>query len=205
MRANLFAYRAPDDAWLRQFRQSPAAMLNAALPRLARITGAFEVSTDVRIRPVDLYVNTACRQPGVALVGDAFATSCPVAGTGIDKVLTDVERLCNVYVPAWLATDGMDTDKIAAFYDDPIKHACDAWSAAKAFDFREVSISTAPYWTAQRWARFIAWSAQGCGRRLGRQLGLEPNFLGHSSSSSSSSSPSSPRSSSSSSLSSWST
>jgi hypothetical protein len=26
---------------------------------------------------------------------------------------------------------------------------------------REASISSAPYWTAQRWARFIAWSVQG--------------------------------------------
>ena len=67
------------------------------------------------------------------LVGDAFATTCPVAGTGTDKVFTDVGRLCNVHIPAWLATDGMDADKIAPFYDDPVKKACDAWSMAKAY------------------------------------------------------------------------
>jgi hypothetical protein len=59
-----------------------------------------------------------------------------VTGTGTDKVFTDVERLCNVHIPAWLATDGMDEDKIAAFYDDPVKTACDAWSSAKAYNFR---------------------------------------------------------------------
>ena len=199
MRANLFVYRAPDDPWLRELRQSPEAALMAAMPRLTRITGAFEVLGEVKMRPVDLYVNSACRQPGVVLAGDAFATSCPVAGTGLDKVFTDVVQLCNVHVPEWLSTDGMDIDKIAAFYDDPVKRACDAWSAAKAFDFREVSISTAPSWTAQRWTRFIAWSAQGWMRRIGRQLRFEPNFLGHASSSSSSSSSSSMSSSSSSS------
>jgi 2-polyprenyl-6-methoxyphenol hydroxylase-like FAD-dependent oxidoreductase len=191
MRANLFVYRALDDPWLRELRQSPVATLNAALPRLRRITGTFDVAGEVKVRPVDLYVNTAFRRPGIVLVGDAFATSCPAAGTGIDRVLTDVERLCNAYVAEWLATDGMDTDKIASFYDDPVKCACDAWSAAKAFDFREVSISPSPYWTAQRWARFMAWSAQGLLRRVGRRFHLEPNFVGHSSSSSSSSSPSS--------------
>ena len=93
--------------------------MNAALPRLRRITGEFEVRGDVKIRPADLYVSTDYRQPGIVLVGDAFETTCPVTGTGTDKVFTDVERLCNVHIPAWLATDGMDTDKIAAFYDDP--------------------------------------------------------------------------------------
>lgn len=200
MRANLFVYRAFDDPWLRELRRAPAETLDAALPRLKRITGAYDIPGEMKIRPVDLYVNDARGRPGLVLVGDAFSTSCPVAGTGCDKVFTDVERLCNVYVPRWLASDGMNTDKIAAFYDDPVKRACDEWSAAKALDFRSVSVGTGPYWTAQRWARFIAWSVQGLLRPLGGAF-LEPNFLGHSSSSSSSSSSSISSSSSSSSLS----
>ncbi|MBR1132666.1 FAD-dependent oxidoreductase [Bradyrhizobium iriomotense] len=188
MRANLFVYRGFDDPWLRELRRAPAKTLNAALPRLKRITGPFDIVSEMTIRPVDLYVNDASGQPGLVLVGDAFSTSCPVAGTGCDKVFTDVERLCNVYIPKWLASDGMDAAKIAAFYADPVKRACDAWSAAKAFDFRSVSIGTSPYWTAQRWARFIAWSVQGLLRPLGGAFDLEPNVLGHSSSSSSSSS-----------------
>lgn len=188
MRANLFVYRGFDDPWLHELRRAPAATLDAALPRLKRITGAFDIPGELKIRPVDLYVNDASHQPGVVLVGDAFATSCPVAGTGCDKVFTDVERLCNIHIPQWLASDGMDADKIAAFYADPVKRTCDEWSAAKAFDFRSVSIATSPCWTAQRWARFMAWSSQGLLRRLGGAFHLEPNFLGHSSSSSSSSS-----------------
>lgn len=188
MRANLFVYRAFDDPWLNELRRSPAETLNAALPRLRRITGAFDIPGEIKIRPTDLHVNDAGGLPGLVLVGDAFATSCPAAGTGCDKVFTDVERLCNVYVPQWLASDGMDVNKIAGFYADPLKRACDEWSAAKAFDFRLVSTATGPYWTAQRWARFMAWSVQGLARPLGGALDLEPNFLGHASSSSSSSS-----------------
>ncbi|UQD69660.1 FAD-dependent monooxygenase [Bradyrhizobium japonicum] len=199
MRANLFVYRGFDDPWLRELRRAPAETLNAALPRLKRITGAFDIAGEIKIRPVDLYVNDAGSQPGLVLVGDAFSTSCPAAGTGCDKVFTDVERLCNVHIPDWLASDGMDADKIATFYADPVKRACDQWSAAKAFEFRSVSTATNPYWTAQRWARFIAWSVQGLLRPLGGAIHLEPNLLGHASSSSSSSSSSSRSSSSSSS------
>src|SRR3984957_4278529 len=188
MRANLFAYRQVDDPWLQQMRRAPAQTLKAALPRLGRITGDFEIAGDIKMRPADLYVSTGHRQPGMVLVGDAFETSCPVTGTGTDKVFTDVERLCNVHIPNWLATDGMDETKIAAFYDDPVKTACDAWSSAKAYNFRSVSIDAGLYWKAQRWARFVAWFCEGTLRELRTQPGAEPEFRAQSSSSSSSSS-----------------
>jgi 2-polyprenyl-6-methoxyphenol hydroxylase-like FAD-dependent oxidoreductase len=166
MRANLFTYRQIDDPWLQQMRRAPEQTLNASLPRLRRITGEFKIAGDIKMRPADLYVSSGHRQPGMVLVGDAFATSCPVTGTGTDKVFTDVERLCNVHIPNWLATDGMDETKIAAFYDDPIKIACDSWSNAKAYSFRSVSIDNGLYWKAQRWARFIAWFGEGLLRQM---------------------------------------
>ncbi|MEN3347033.1 MAG: hypothetical protein V7632_668 [Bradyrhizobium sp.] len=166
MRANLFTYRPADDLWLRAIRRDPVETLNAALPRLQRITGEFDIAGDVKIRPADIYVSTGYRQPGVVLVGDAFASTCPVTGTGTDKVFTDVTQLCNVHIPAWLATDGMGLDKIAAFYTDPVKTECDAWSNAKAFNFRQVSVGTGPYWQAQRWARFFGYLGRGTLRRL---------------------------------------
>jgi 2-polyprenyl-6-methoxyphenol hydroxylase-like FAD-dependent oxidoreductase len=126
------------------------------------------------------------RQPGMVLVGDAFETSCPVTGTGTDKVFTDVERLCNVHIPNWLSTDGMDETKIAAFYDDPVKTACDAWSSAKAYHFRSVSIDDGLYGKAQRWARFVAWFSEGTLRQLRTPAGPKPKFRTQSSSSSSS-------------------
>jgi 2-polyprenyl-6-methoxyphenol hydroxylase-like FAD-dependent oxidoreductase len=166
MRANLFTYRQIDDPWLQQMRRAPEQTLNASLPRLRRITGEFKIAGDIKMRPADLYVSSGHRQPGMVLVGDAFATSCPVTGTGTDKVFTDVERLCNVHIPNWLATDGMDETKIAAFYDDPIKTACDSWSNAKAYSFRSVSIDNGLYWKTQRWARFIAWFGEGLLRQM---------------------------------------
>ena len=95
----------------------------------------------VDVRPADLYVTQGVRQPGVVLVGDAFATSCPAAGTGTSKVFTDVERLCNVYIPRWFARDGMAADKIGAFYDYPVKRACEAHSGAQAHYMRAITLA----------------------------------------------------------------
>jgi 2-polyprenyl-6-methoxyphenol hydroxylase-like FAD-dependent oxidoreductase len=155
-------------------RKKPVETMNAALPRLRRIIGEYSVMGDVKIRPADIYVSTGYRQAGVVLVGDAFAAACPVTGTGTDKVFTDVAQLCNVHIPAWLATEGMGAEKIASFYDDPVKQACDAWSIAKGFSFRKVSIENGLYWRAQRWARFLAWFGEGALRRLRNGIGARP-------------------------------
>jgi 2-polyprenyl-6-methoxyphenol hydroxylase-like FAD-dependent oxidoreductase len=155
-RANLFVYRDLHDPWLKQFRGAPEETLAAMWPRLRELMGDFAIAGFVQIRPVDLYVAKGYRQAGVALVGDAFASSCPAAGTGARKVLVDVERLCNIHVPRWLATPGMNEAKIAAFYDDPVKQACDALSTRKAFSLRSSSIDPALPWAALRFARFAA-------------------------------------------------
>ena len=108
------------------------------------------------------------------LVGDAFATSCPAAGTGARKVLVDVERLCNVHIPRWLETPGMGAEKIAAFYDDPVKQASDAYSAAKAYGLRSFTLDTSPAGVAKRWIKFgLHWGKGSCGASWRRSLPIE--------------------------------
>ena len=114
-----------------------------------------------KIRPVDLTVTSGYRLPGIVLVGDAFATSCPAAGTGLNKVFTDVERLCNVHIPSWLATPGMAEDKTAAFFDDEIKRAADDFSHDKAFFLRSLSTEDGLPWRARRWGRFVGQWGRG--------------------------------------------
>jgi 2-polyprenyl-6-methoxyphenol hydroxylase-like FAD-dependent oxidoreductase len=156
MRANLFVYRDMQDPWLRQLRASPQEVLFRLMPGLRELTGDFEVSEPIRIRPVDLYVTRGHRRAGIVVVGDAFATSCPAAGTGAFKVVTDVERLCNVHAPRWLATPGMGEEKIASFYDDAVKQACDRYCAHKAFFLRSFSIDPGFPWRLRRGAKFVA-------------------------------------------------
>jgi 2-polyprenyl-6-methoxyphenol hydroxylase-like FAD-dependent oxidoreductase len=164
MRVNLMVYRDMTDPWLSAFRHAPEQTMLAMMPGLQRMMGEFKVSGQVRIRPADLCVSEDYLRPGIVLAGDAFSTSCPAAGTGTTKVFTDVGRLCNVYIPQWLSTDGMDAEKIAAFYDDAEKRACEASSLAKAYHLRSLSIDNALSWRAQRWARFIVRLSQGLWR-----------------------------------------
>jgi 2-polyprenyl-6-methoxyphenol hydroxylase-like FAD-dependent oxidoreductase len=161
MRANLFLYRDMHDPWLGMLRERPQDTLFACMPNLRKLIGDFDLASEIKIRPVDLYVTSGHRQPGVVLLGDAFATSCPAAGTGVNKVLTDVERLCSTHLPRWLATDGMGAEKIASFYDDPVKLACDRYSTSLAFYMRSLAIDGGLRWHVRRWGWFAIQMAGG--------------------------------------------
>ena len=166
MRTNLFVYCGLHDPWLREFRQAPQQTLFAAMPGLRKLMGGFEVTDRIQIRPVDLYATKDYRRPGIVLLGDAFATSCPAAGTGARKALNDAERLGNVHIPRWLATPGMGEEKIAAFYDDPVKRACDDFSLAKAYQLRSFTVDPGLAWIARRWIKFGGQLARGSLRHV---------------------------------------
>jgi 2-polyprenyl-6-methoxyphenol hydroxylase-like FAD-dependent oxidoreductase len=165
MRANLFVYRDLHDPLLRQLREAPREALFASMPGLRRLTGNIEVPDVFKIRPIDLCLTEGYRQAGVVLVGDAFATSCPAAGTGVNKVFTDVERLCRIHIPRWLGTPGMGEEKISTFYEDGIKTACDAHSIAAAYYTRSLSIDPSLSWRARRVSRYIAQRSFGMLKR----------------------------------------
>ncbi len=156
MRANLIVYRDMTDPWLARVRRTPREAMLELMPRLEEIAGPIDVAGEVWVRPADLYQTEDVHRPGIVLAGDAFATSCPGAGTGTGKVFTDVERLCNRYIPEWLATPGMAAGKIAAFYADPEKQAYDAFSRAAAFGLKSASTSRSPRWAAIRWGKFAS-------------------------------------------------
>ncbi|MGB8397623.1 FAD-dependent oxidoreductase [Bradyrhizobium sp.] len=170
MRANFMVYRDMTDPWFQQFREAPEQTMCAMMPGLERMMGEFRVRGPVKIRPADLYVTEGHLQPGVVLVGDAFSTSCPAAGTGTTKVFTDVGRLCNVYIPAWLSTNGMDAQKISQFYNDPEKAECEARCRSKAYHLRALSIDNGIAWRGRRWARFLARLAHGTAHAIRRRL-----------------------------------
>ncbi len=174
MRANLFVYRDSRDPWLRKVRDQPQETLFAALPGLHRLTGDFSAAHATKMRPVDLVVTRSWRRPGVVVVGDAFSTSCPAAGTGVNKVFTDVVQLCTIHIPHWLATPGMAEEKIAAFYEDPVKRACEAQSTEKAFYLRSLSTEPGLPWRARRWGRFVGQLGFGLARQMGDRLHLRP-------------------------------
>ena len=161
MRANLFVYWSMEDTRLRTFRHQPREALLELVPTLAQFTGPFTIDGQVSIRPVDLVRVNAPQRPGLALVGDAYSTSCPAAGTGANKVLSDVQRLCSIYVPAWLGGETIKATDVANFYADPVKVQCESDSLQKALWLRRVSMGTSLGLRSWRGARFVAQSALG--------------------------------------------
>jgi 2-polyprenyl-6-methoxyphenol hydroxylase-like FAD-dependent oxidoreductase len=159
-RVNLFVYRELNDPWFKRLRDNPAATIAGSLPQLARLTGALKVKGPLKIRPVDLVATDNVLQGGIALVGDAFSTACPVSGTGAAKALLDAERLCNIYVPAWLATPGMSVEKIAQYYNDPDKRRSDAHSLRTSVFAKRAALGEGLLWTAFRWSYFAGAQAR---------------------------------------------
>ena len=170
MRVNLFSYHDPREPWVRYAKHDPLAAVLAIAPGLApRLRGA-EVVEPPEVRVTDLYRMEGHLRPGLVLIGDAFQTSCPSTAFGVTRLLTDIDRLANTHLPAWLATPGMGADKIAAFYADPVKVALDARALAKAEAVRAMATQTGPAWLARRAAvalkrRVVTLAANGAARR----------------------------------------
>lgn len=172
MRANLFCYHQPNAPWTRAFRVDPEAGLRALMPGLAAHCPDLSVAGPVEVRPIDLMRAEGHVRDGLVLVGDAFQTACPIPGTGIGKVLTDVARLADGHLEGWFATPGMGADKIAAFYADPVKVACDSASLRSSLYARALAVEPGLPWAARRVRnrvarhaiRYAAGAAQGAAR-----------------------------------------
>lgn len=154
MRANLFTFLDQDDPWIRKFRQDPIVELCKALPGLAGFVDTLEPTDRVQSWVTNLSVAENVDQDGVVLIGDAFQTSCPAAGTGVTRLLTDIDRLCNVLIPRWVETPGMRKDKIQAFYSDPVKRATDSEALHMAGYRRSFTVDRSLRWQFHRRQHF---------------------------------------------------
>ncbi|TQF34362.1 NAD(P)/FAD-dependent oxidoreductase [Bradyrhizobium sp. UNPA324] len=155
MRANLFMFRDPTDPIMRELRREPEATVLRLLPGLQLYLGDFRVTDRVQNWVMDLTVVEGHLQPGIVLIGDAFQTNCPAAGTGVARLLVDVDRLCTEYVPRWLTTAGMGQEKISQFYSDRDKIAADQQSLKMA-RFRQALTSRNDIgWDVRRRLHFL--------------------------------------------------
>ncbi|VIO69471.1 hypothetical protein CI1B_26940 [Bradyrhizobium ivorense] len=155
MRANLFMFRDPTDPIMRELRRDTKRTLLRLMPGLQRYLGDFDVVGQVQSWVMDLSVVEGHLQPGVVLIGDAFQTNCPAAGTGVSRLLVDVERLCTDHVPRWLETEGMGADKIAQFYSDQGKLAADRHSLDMARFRQALTLNNDARWSARRKLHFL--------------------------------------------------
>jgi 2-polyprenyl-6-methoxyphenol hydroxylase-like FAD-dependent oxidoreductase len=155
MRANLFMFRDPNDPIMRELRREPKATLLHLMPGLQPYLGDFRVIDRVQSWVMDLAKVEGHLQPGVVLIGDAFQTSCPAAGTGVSRLLVDVERLCTVHLPGWLETGGMNTEKISQFYSDRDKIASDERAFRMAHFRQALTSNSGIRWNVRRRLHFL--------------------------------------------------
>lgn len=150
IRVNVFSYRDLNDPWVGRMRADPVGVLSETLPDLAPILAGLDLVRKLEARSTDLYGVRGQVRPGVVLLGDAFHAPCPASGTGMTRILNDVDRLANLHIPKWMATPGMGRGKIAAFYADPEKRRVDAASVKRSLRGRATATSQSPYWRVRR-------------------------------------------------------
>jgi 2-polyprenyl-6-methoxyphenol hydroxylase-like FAD-dependent oxidoreductase len=149
-RINVFSYRPLADPWTRRMSADPIGCIAALDPRLARLLDGARLLRRCEARGTDLYEVSGHRQAGLILIGDAFHAPCPASGTGMLRILNDIDVLTRSHLPRWFETDGMDSTKIAAFYDDPEKRRLDDESIRSSLRGRNSVVGTSPYWRGRR-------------------------------------------------------
>ena len=150
-RLNVFSYRALSDPWTRRMSVDPIAALAELVPAAADALAGARVVRRCEARGTDLYaLRGHARLPGLVVVGDAFHAPCPASGTGMLRILTDIEALSERCAPLWFATPGIGVDKTARFYADPVKRRTDAASLRRSRQGRAHALDRGGYWTARR-------------------------------------------------------
>lgn len=148
LRGNLFLYRDSHDPWIRQLRQAPRETLLEAMPALADELGEFTVE-QVQCRTSDVAVANQHQRDGIVYIGDAFQTPCPAAGTGISRLLVDVERL-TIHATRWFAANDTSAASLRSYYNDPVKRRSDRAAIKEARFRRAISTNGSLFWAMQR-------------------------------------------------------
>jgi len=154
-RVNIFSYRPISDPWTRRMAHDPQGALAEVSPEAARALEGLPLVRRCELRGIDLYATEGHKRAGEVLNSDSFHAPCPSPGTGMLRILHDIQRLADVYLPGWLATPGMGADKIAQFYDDSAKRKLDARSLGGSLRGREWATNNGFKWRMLRLARRV--------------------------------------------------
>ena len=166
MRANMFTYWNVKSNEMRSFIDDPENKLQKLFPELENIIGKFKVSSKVEVFPITLDRAENHLQDGIVLIGDAYQSVCPATGTGLSKVLVDVDRLCNEYIPTWLKSSNFDSATIAQYYSDSVKRSSDQHSLNSADSQKQTAINPSLYWTYWRKKYFVRAVVRGVLRTI---------------------------------------
>lgn len=154
-RVNVFSYRALTDPWTRRMSKDPLGALAEMAPAAAKLLDGVKVVRRCEVRGTDLYETDGHIQPGLLLIGDAYHAPCPASGTGMLRILNDIDVLVSRHLDDWMATPGMGGGKILGFYTDPLKRNLDNSSLRSSYRNRGRVVGTGLKWEIYRLLRQI--------------------------------------------------
>lgn len=128
MRANVFTQMSPADARVKQLIAEPVLELKSMFPGIMHYTGEFVLQGKLEVFTTHFYRNKIPVEPGLVYIGDAYQSVSPTTGTGLSKVLNDVDVLCHHWIPIWFKTRGISAGKLRRFYADKRKQSVDKHS-----------------------------------------------------------------------------
>lgn len=137
MRANVFTQWDRRDPAVKAFRSDPEGALAQYFPELETGIGPYKITSRVQVMPTTFYRLRGVELPGIAVIGDDYQSVSPTTGTGLTKITVDVDRLCNHYLPDWLAKERIDAKAVASFYCDTVKQAADRESLGRWISYRD--------------------------------------------------------------------
>ena len=151
LRVNVFSHRELSDPWHRRMSLDPVGALLDLVPQAAPALAGRPVVRRCEARATDLYQASGHeRLAATVLIGDAFHAPCPGSGTGLLRILNDVELLAGVYIPAWVQAPEISAEDVARFYADPRKRALDRASLRQSLRGRSHALDRRPYWRTRR-------------------------------------------------------
>lgn len=125
MRANVFTQLKRSDTLAKELRNDTLATIDRLFPRLDDYLGRVVLDSKVQVMPTHYYSLFRQDVPGVVAIGDSFQSVSPATGSGLSKVLTDVQMLSQTYIPEWFKKDSISAADVSAFYKDKRKVTID--------------------------------------------------------------------------------
>ncbi|WP_309489490.1 FAD-dependent oxidoreductase [Oceaniferula flava] len=129
MRANVFTQLKSSDPRVKELKNNTYPALQKYFPDLEKLTDPFQLISKVEMFATYFYQMRTPELNGVVAIGDAYQSVSPTTGTGLSKVLNDVDVLCNVFVPRWFQNQSFDHKEINEFYQFAQKKEADTHSS----------------------------------------------------------------------------
>lgn len=132
MRVNLFTQLDPKHRLVSSFKTDTLGAMERWFPGIGSHVGPIRVVSAVQVVPTVFYRLKAPARAGLVAIGDEYQSVSPTTGTGLSRVLNDVDALCTRHAPGWLAQGRVSGRAVRAYYADPEKvasdkKALDAW------------------------------------------------------------------------------